>query len=563
MNRIADLLEFTDENPFKVRAYRRAADTVDNLGGDVAALAERGALTELAGIGKDLATRITDICRTGTCETYETLRAQIPHGLLAMTSIPGVGPKTAKLLWTALGIETIEKLEEAAKAQQLRGVKGLGAKKEEKILHGIELRRTAGDRVPYYIAAKIADPVLQRLRNEGLVAEVGGSMRRFKESIGDVDFLIASKEHDKITQLFLSSIEHSEVIASGDTKTSVRTSDGFQVDMRVVDPESWGAALVYFTGSKNHNIRLRGLALQKGLSLNEYGFTDVKTGVLEKIDTEEKVYAKLGLPWIPPEIREDAGEIEAAIAGKLPDLVTLEDIKGDCHAHTTESDGTMSLDQLARAAKAKGYQWLVVTDHTQTLQIANGLTPARLDAELDSIHEWNDANGDESFRLLSGSEVDILPDGSLDLPDDTLDKLDFVIASLHGQFRIPREEMTNRVTRALTSPHVDVMGHPTARLLPDREPVDLDFPAVLAAAKKGRTAMELNASPNRMDLSAEHLRQAKNAGIKIVISTDTHRLSDLDHMPQGVRQARRGWIEKKDVLNALPREEFLAYVRGV
>ncbi len=562
LNRIADLLEFTDENPFKVRAYRRAADSVDALGGDVAALAERGTLTELAGIGKDLAARITDICRTGTCDTFETLRAQIPAGLLAMTSNPGVGPKTAKLLWTALGIDTIDKLEEAAKAGRLQGVKGLGAKKEEKILHGIELRRTAGDRVPYYVAANIAGPVLQRLRNHGLTAEVGGSMRRFKESIGDVDFLIASSEPAKITALFLEAIEHSEVIATGDTKTSVRTNDGFQVDMRVVEPESFGAALVYFTGSKNHNIRLRGLALQKGLSLNEYGFTDVKTGAIEKIATEAQVYERLGLPWIPPELREDTGEIEAAMTGTLPDLITLEDIKGDCHAHTTESDGVMTLDALARAAKAKGYQWLVVTDHTQTLQIANGLDPQRLDDELDAIAKWNDANGDESFRLLSGSEVDILPDGALDLPDDTLDKLDFVVASLHGQFRLPREEMTARVCRAVSSPHVDVMGHPTARLLPDREPVDMDFEKVLDAAKSGRTAMELNASPNRMDLSADHLRKAKSAGIKIVISTDTHRLADLDNMPLGVRQARRGWIEKKDVLNALPREEFLRYMRG-
>ncbi|HVO29947.1 MAG TPA: PHP domain-containing protein, partial [bacterium] len=326
--------------------------------------------------------------------------------------------------------------------------------------------------------------------------------------------------------------------------------------------ESWGAALVYFTGSKNHNIRLRGLALQQGLSLNEYGFTNVKTNALEKIATEEAVYQKLGLPWIPPEIREDTGEIEAALAGKLPDLVTLEDIKGDCHAHTTESDGSLTLDELARAAKAKGYQWICVTDHTQSLSIANGLDPARLDRELDAIAAWNEKHGSAKFQLLTGSEVDILADGKLDLPDETLEKLDFVIASLHGDFKQPKDAMTARVCKALSNANVDVMGHPTARLMPDREPVEMDFEKVLHVAKQHRTAMELNASPNRMDLSADQLRAAKNAGIKVVISTDAHRLPDLDNMQLGVRQARRGWIEKKDVLNALPREEFLSYLRG-
>jgi DNA polymerase (family 10) len=560
LNRIADLLEFTDENPFKVRAYRRGADTVESLAGDVESLAERGTLIDLPGIGKDLAKRIDDICRTGTTEVYEDLRGRIPPGLLVMTTLPGVGPKTARLLWEALAVDTLEKLESAAREQKIRGVRGLGAKKEETILRAIEQRLTTGGRVPYHVARKTVDPVLEKLRALGFTVESAGSMRRWKESIGDADFVVAHTDHALVTRAFLESVDHSEVIVSGDTKTSVRTVDGFQLDLRVVEPASFGAALVYFTGSKNHNIRLRGLALSKGLSLNEYGFTRESDGVLEKCATEAEVYERLGLPFIPPEIREDSGEIEAALAGQLPDLVELSDIRGDLHSHTTESDGTMSLPDLARAAKAKGYEYLAITDHTQSLAIAHGLDPERIEAQRAAIDAWNEEHADDSFRLLAGSEVDILADGALDLPDETLKSLDFVVASLHAHFRQPREEMTARVCRAVQSPFVDVMGHPTARLLDDREPVDMDFDRVLAAAKKGRTAMELNASPHRMDLSADHLRQAKRAGIKIVISTDTHRVADLEHMPWGVHQARRGWIEKKDVLNTLSREQFLEYV---
>ena len=562
LNRIADLLEFTDENPFKVRAYRRAAETLTGLVEDVAGLAARGTLTELPGVGKDLAVRIQDIVTTGTCEIHEKLRSEIPAGLLALTALDGMGPKTARLLWKALGVDSLQALEAAAQAQKVRGVKGMGPKKEEKILQALEKRRAGGGRVPFYLAHLTVYPVLRGLQEAGFRTELAGSMRRWRETVADADLLVASDDPEKPTKEFLRIVNAAEVLGSGDTKTSIRTADGFQIDLRVVPPEVWGAALLHFTGSKEHNVRLRQMAIAKGCRLSEYGLVRERDGVRLAGATEEEVYEALGLPWIPPEIREDHGEIEAALAGKLPDLIELTDIQGDCHAHTTESDGAHPLDELARAARAKGYRYLVVTDHTQSLTIAHGLDPARLERQLDAIARWNAENGDESFRVLSGSEVDILDDGSLDLPDECLEKLDFVVASLHGNFKMPREKMTARVVKALSSPHVDVMGHPTTRLVGDRDPVDFDFDAVLAAAKSGRTAMELNASANRMDLSAPMLEKAKAAGVKVVISTDAHRLKELDQMAWGVHQARRAWIEKKDVLNALPREEFLRYVRG-
>lgn len=547
-----------------MRAYRRAAETLTGLTEDVAALAERGTLTDLPGIGNDLARRVRDICATGTCETYEKLRAEIPPGLLAITSLDGLGPKTARLLWQALGIDTIEKLEIAAKERKIRALRGMGPKKEEKILKALENRRAGGGRIAYYLAHMIVTPVVRALQAAGFRAEVAGSMRRWRETVADADILVACDDPKKPTAEFLRIAgEGVEIIGSGDTKTSIRTADGFQIDMRVVPAEVWGSALLHFTGSKEHNVRLRQMAIAMGCSLSEYGLVREKDGKRLAGATEEEVYAALGLPFIPPELREDQGEIEAALAGTLPDLVELEDIKGDCHAHTNESDGVHPLDDLAKAARAKGYQYLVVTDHTQSLTIANGLDPARLDRQLEAIDKWNADNADGKFRVLSGSECDILDDGSLDLPDECLARLDFVVASLHNQFRMPREQMTSRVVKAVSSPHVDVMGHPTTRMVGARDPVDFDFDAVLAAAKRGRTAMELNASANRMDLSAPMLRQAKRAGVKVVISTDTHRIKELDQMAWGVHQARRGWIEKKDVLNALPREEFLAYVRGV
>jgi DNA polymerase (family 10) len=562
LNRIADLLELRDESAFKIRAYRRAANTLNGLVEDVAAVIQRDGLEELPGIGASIGGKIDEIVATGTCAAYEELRKEFPHGLLALTSIDGIGPKTARQLWASLGIDSLEKLELAAKEQRIRKVAGMGEKKEKNILRSLEARRNAGDRVPYYVGNRIAFPVLTALQSRGMTVEVAGSMRRFCETIADVDFLVATHEPGPVTEAFLTVLDPAEVLAKGDTKTSVRMADGFRVDLRVIEPGDWGAALCYFTGSKTHNIRLRQLAIQKGLKLNEYGLWRENDGVRVAGATEEEVYDALGLPFIPPELREDQGEVEAALAGKLPTLVELSDIQGDLHAHTDASDGVAPLPALAEAARAKGYQYLAVTDHTQSLTIAKGLSPSRVDEQIHSIAEWNRSNGSDAFRLLTGTESDIHDDGTLDLPDETLSKLDFVIGSLHGKFRMARDEMTARVTRALSHPSIDVMGHPSGRLMPDREPVEWDFDAVLAAAKEHRTALEINSSPHRMDLSASNVRRAKEAGVKVTISTDTHSLRELDHMSWGVRQARRGWLEKTDVLNALPREAFLAYVRA-
>ena len=545
-----------------MRAYRRAANTIQGLVEDVAGIADRGSLRELPGVGDSIGAKIEDIVRTGTCADYDRLTAEIPHGLLQLTTVDGIGPKTARQLWLSLGIDSLEKLEAAARERRVAKVPGMGEKKQAKLLRALELRKDATARLPFYRAKRLSDPVVAALRALGFRCEAAGSLRRWAETVGDVDFLVAAEDHRGPTEAFRKAFDGAEVLGSGETRTSLRLLDGFRVDLRVIAPENWGAALVYFTGSKAHNIRLRQIAIQQGMKLSEYGLFREDDGLRVAGETEEDVYDALGLPWIPPEIREDQGEIEWALEGKVPDLVTLKDIKGDLHAHTDQSDGAHALDVLANAAKAKGYEYLAITDHTQSLTIAKGLDPRRVAEQSAAIRSWNEANPGK-FQLLHGTESDIHEDGSLDLPDETLARLDFVIGSLHGKLKMPKEAMTERVVKALSHPSIDVMGHPTARLLPDREPVEVDFDKVLAAAKRSRTALELNASANRMDLSAAHCRRAKEAGVKVVISTDTHVLRELDQMEWGVHQARRGWLGKDDVLNTKSREELLAYVGGV
>ncbi len=545
----------------------------------MAGIADRGALRELPGVGDSIGVKIEDIVRTGTCADYDRLAQEIPHGLLQLTTVDGIGPKTARQLWLSLGVDSLEKLEAAAKDGRVAKVPGMGEKKQAKLLRALELRKDATSRLPFYRAKRLADPLVAAMRALGWPCEAAGSVRRWSETVGDVDFLVAATSHEGPTKAFLQAFQPeaegrgwgsggeapgnqiAEVLGSGETRTSLRLLDGFRVDLRVVAPETWGAALLYFTGSKGHNIRLRQIAIQQGMKLSEYGLFREKNDVRIAGATEEEVYEALGLPFVPPEIREDQGEIEWALEGKVPDLIKLSDIKGDLHAHTDESDGAHALDVVAQAAKAKGYEYIAITDHTQSLTIAKGLDPARVDAQARRIREWN-ASHDESFQLLHGTESDIHEDGTLDLPDETLAKLDFVVGSLHGKLKMPKEAMTERVVRALAHPAIDVMGHPTARLLPDREPVEVDFDKVLEVAKKSRTALELNASANRMDLSAAHCRRAKEAGVKVVISTDAHVLRELDQMEWGIHQARRGWLGKKDVLNTKSRKELLEYVQG-
>jgi DNA polymerase (family 10) len=556
-NTIADILEIKGNNPFRIRAYRRAAQNIEGLAEDVATLIAREALEEIPGIGKDLASKIREIVDTGTAQEYEKLKAEIPSGLVQLVHIPGVGPKTAKLLYEEKGIDNIQKLERAARAGSLRGLPGIKAKTEENILRGIEMLKRASGRMPLGLALPLAQEIITRLKQVKGIQRIhyAGSLRRMKETVGDIDILAISTAPEKVMDAFVSLPIVQEIFAKGETKSSVMTCQGIQVDVRVVEPDAFGAALAYFTGSKAHNIRLREMARKKGLKISEYGVFKERTGRRIAGKEEEEIYGVLKLPFIAPELREDVGEIEAALKGKLPELITVEDIKGDLHVHSNWSDGAHTIKEVVEAAQKRGYAYIAITDHTKGLGIARGLAPKDLAKQCEEIKRLNQRL--KGFRILTGTEVDIRADGSLDLPDAVLAKLDFVVASVHSAFRQDRETMTRRITRALSNRHVRVLGHPTGRLLGEREPLDLDFDHLLDAARQHRVALEINASPFRLDLNDPHARRVKEAGLPIVINTDTHTLPNFDYIHLGVAIARRAWIEKKDVLNALPLKQLL------
>lgn len=556
-NAIADILEIKGDNPFRIRAYRRAAQNIEGLAEDVETLIARDTLEDLPGIGKDLAAKIREIVKTGTAQEYEKLKAEIPAGLVQLVHIPGVGPKTAKLLFEEKGIDSIEKLEAASRAGQLRSLPGIKAKTEQNILRGIEMLKRASGRMPLGQALPLAEEIIARLRrvkgNQRIL--YAGSLRRMKDTVGDVDLLAVSTAPEKVMDAFVSLPMVQQVLAKGETKSSVMTRQGIQVDVRVVPPEAFGAALVYFTGSKAHNIHLRDMARKKGLKISEYGVFQERTGKWIAGKEEEEIYGVLKLPFIPPELREDAGEIEAALAGHLPDLITVEDIKGDLHVHSTWSDGAHPIAEVAEAAQKRGYAYIAITDHSKGLGVARGLGAEDLARQREEIEKLNQRL--TGFRILTGTEVDIRADGRLDLPDAVLATLDFVIASVHSAFRQDPETMTKRITRALGNRYVRALGHPTGRLLGEREPLELDFDHLIAAARKNTVAFEINASPFRLDLNETHARRVKDAGLPILINTDTHTLSNFDHIKLGVATARRAWIEKKDVWNALPLKQLL------
>lgn len=556
-NAIADILEIKGDNPFRIRAYRRAAQNIEGLAEDVETLIARDTLEDLPGIGKDLAAKIREIVKTGTAQEYEKLKAEIPAGLVQLVHIPGVGPKTAKLLFEEKGIDSIEKLEAASRAGQLRSLPGIKAKTEQNILRGIEMLKRASGRMPLGQALPLAEEIIARLRrvkgNQRIL--YAGSLRRMKDTVGDVDLLAVSTAPEKVMDAFVSLPMVQQVLAKGETKSSVMTRQGIQVDVRVVPPEAFGAALVYFTGSKAHNIHLRDMARKKGLKISEYGVFQERTGKWIAGKEEEEIYGVLKLPFVPPELREDAGEIEAALAGHLPDLITVEDIKGDLHVHSTWSDGAHPIAEVAEAAQKRGYAYIAITDHSKGLGVARGLGAEDLARQREEIEKLNQRL--TGFRILTGTEVDIRADGRLDLPDAVLATLDFVIASVHSAFRQDPETMTKRITRALGNRYVRALGHPTGRLLGEREPLELDFDHLIAAARKNTVAFEINASPFRLDLNETHARRVKDAGLPILINTDTHTLSNFDHIKLGVATARRAWIEKKDVWNALPLKQLL------
>jgi DNA polymerase (family 10) len=560
---MADILEIKGENVFKVRALRTAAQTIETLPHDLAAIAckEDGMkrLREIHGIGEGIAKKIVEICASGDCEEHRALLAEFPPSLLELLEIDGVGPKKARLFFERLGVRSLDDLERAARAGRIRALPKMGEKSEQKILQSIQSRKGREKRFLRSWAEAAVERLTGLLRSlPGVLrVEVAGSFRRRAETVGDLDFLVACKEPRLVMERFA---QAGSVLASGETKTSVRLSSGIQADLRAVPEESFGAALHYFTGSKAHNIAIRTLGVRRGLTINEYGvFRMLPSGEPgERIGgaTEEEVFAAVGLPWIPPELRENRGEIEAAAEGRLPRLIELSDLRGDLHMHTTETDGTASIDEMVEAAARRGHGYVAITDHSKAIAMARGLDEARLREHAARIRAA-DRRRRPQIRVLAGIEVDILRDGALDLSADALAELDVVIASIHSFFDQPREEATARVLSAIESGSIDILGHPSGRLLLKRNPVAFDVERVLRAAKKHGVAMEINSYPDRLDLSDVHCRMAKELGVKLVIDTDAHAPDHLGLQRFGVENARRGWVEKKDVLNTLECEEFL------
>jgi DNA polymerase (family 10) len=557
---MASLLEARNESVFRIRAYQRGAQTLETLGEDVAAVAARGALTTLPGVGRDLAARIEEYLATGRIAQLEALRAELPAGFLSLLEIRGLGPRTARALWEQAGVDSIERLEALCRSRQIIGVAGIRDKTCDNILKGIERWKAGRARTRLGTARAIAAQVSEALRARGGIdrLEVAGSLRRMRDTVKDIDLLVTSTEPARVIGTFTALPSVAEILAQGPTKASVRHQDGLAIDLRVVEPEAFGAALQYFTGSKDHNVRVREMASRRGLRISEYGVFDERTGARVAGATEEEVYATVGLPWIPPELRENQGEIEAARESRLPTLVTAADLRGDLHAHTDWSDGHHSLERLIAAAEARGYEYVIVSDHSRSTAIAGGLGVDELRAQVAAIRALQPRF---RTRILAGSECDILADGTLDFPDEALRELDVVLAAVHSRFKQSRAEMTARIVRALSNPWVNVLVHPTGRRIGSREPYDVDLETVLATAREQGKAVEINASPERLDLSDVHARRAATLGVPVAISTDTHYLSELDNVDLGIGVARRAWIEAGQVLNARPLDSLLAWAR--
>jgi len=558
LREIADLLEIRDDNPFKIRAYRNGADIVSNHPHDLARLNEAG-LREIPGIGKDLAARIREISETGDAGYHRELVAEFPSTILDLLNLQGVGPKTVAMLYRELGIRTVEDLEAAARDGRIRSLRGMGAKKEGLILKALEDRKRFAGRHLLPDAHDAAAAIISHLRERAPDAAIEpvGSLRRGCETCGDLDFLAAGAKPtlmDDLTEYRL--VER--VLGQGESKTSVLIQGGFQADLRLVAADERGAALQYFTGSRNHNIALRDRAIRRGFKLNEYGLFRIEDDLKVAGEGEEEIYGELGLDWIPPELREMRGEIEAAEAHALPRLITRGDLRGDLHMHTTESDGRDDVRTLAGSARAEGLEYIAITDHSQSLAMANGLDERRATEHAARIRA---SDGEDGVRLLAGIECDIRPDGSLDLADDCLAALDIVVASVHSAFNQERQQMTDRVLRALENPHVDILGHPTGRLILRREPYAIDVEAIIAAAATHGVAIEINCQVDRLDLNDVHARLARDRGVRLVISSDAHSRGALSTLRWGVVVARRAWLGPDDVLNTRGFDQFRTSLR--
>lgn len=556
---IADILEIKGENPFRIRAYRKASQNVENLAEDIGLLSKKGELSKLPGIGKDLAAKIEEILETGTLKFYEDLKKDIPPGLVAMLSIPGVGPRTAKIIFETLKVTTIEDLERLAREHKLRGIPGIQAKTEENILKGIGLVKRGKERIPLGTILPLAEEVMEMLKRDSPVdrISVAGSVRRKRETIKDIDILVTSSNPYKVTEVFTTIPHAHEIIAKGETKCSIRTKEGISMDLRVVEPECFGAALCYFTGSKAHNIRIRELALKKGLKISEYGVFKGNRRIGGK--EEEEVFKAVGLPYIPPELREDRGEIEAALKGELPRLVEYADIKGDVHVHSKYSDGKGTLEDIANKAAQMGLQWIGVCDHSQSLKVAGGVSVKDLKNKIKAIRKFNETSG---VKLLCGTEVDIDSKGNLDYSDEILKELDLVIAAIHTGFKQDEVTLTRRMVSAMRNPYIHIIAHPTGRLFGERESYALNMEAILKEAAGTETALEINAYPKRLDLNDIYSRAAKEKGILLGIGTDAHILDQMGYLYLGVSVARRAWCEPANLINTLSYEELLRYLRA-
>ncbi|HSL52467.1 MAG TPA: DNA polymerase/3'-5' exonuclease PolX [Candidatus Deferrimicrobiaceae bacterium] len=559
---MADILELKGENPFRIRAYRRAAQNLESLSEEIEAVAREERLEDIPGIGADLAGKIQEYLRTGKIKEIAAASKGIPRGVVELMNIPGVGPRTARLLHEREHITGIGQLEKLASKGGLRGLPGIQAKTEQNILKGIRLVRGGQERMPLGHALPLGRELVQAL--EGLAAvkqiSLAGSIRRMKETVGDIDILVTSSKPDTVMRAFVALPQVAEVLERGTTKSSMRHREGIQVDLRVVEPACFGAALVYFTGSKQHNIHIRDIGVKRGLKISEYGVFRASTGRRLVSAAEAEVYAAIGLPWIPPELREDAGEIEAARQGKLPDLVELDGIRGDLHCHTDATDGHHPIEALVTAAERRGYKYVAVTDHSLSARVAGGLTADELAAHVKKIRAVQARH--PRITVLAGSECDILADGSLDYPDHVLAGLDLVIGAVHTGFRQSRAEMTRRICRALAHPRLHVLGHPTGRLIGKREPYAVDIDEMLRTARRHGKAVEINSQPDRLDLDDVHARRAHELGVLVAVSTDMHMLDHLGWMELGVATARRGWTETRQVVNTWPPQKLLAWLRA-
>ncbi|MFW9887883.1 MAG: DNA polymerase/3'-5' exonuclease PolX [Candidatus Thorarchaeota archaeon] len=560
LREISLLLQIEGEDKFKHLSYAKAARSVTGLGEDIETIRGRGELQQIPGVGKAIAQKIEDFIDTGSIKLLNELRERIPVKVWELEAIPDVGPKTIQLLYQELGITDLESLEKALQEGKLEGLKGMGKKTIVNMQDGIAVARSGKSRTLLSDALSAAEEAVANLRKLSDVKqiEIAGSLRRRRETIGDIDILVDADDGAKVMNAFIAGENVSEVLAHGPTKSAIRTTAGLQIDLRIIPTESYGAGMQYFTGSIDHNVKLRTIGVKMGLRLNEYGLYKGKKQIAGA--DEEGIYAALGLAYVPPELREDRGEIEAAQEGRLPTLILLKDIRGDLHSHTDQSDGKNTIDEMLTAAVKKKYEYYCVSDHTQSLTIANGMDESRLLKRIDEIDDLN-GSGRWNMRILKGAEVDILADGSLDIEDSVLSQLDVVTVSIHSRMKDDKKKMTERVCHALENKHVHILGHPTGRLLLKRPEFEIDLESVFETAKQHNVIMEINAHPQRLDLNAGNLRAATKMGLKIAINTDAHYIHELDYMKFGVFQARRGWLTKKDVVNTYGLSKLLKAIK--